>query len=133
MPITVQVTDSLVSGQVLKYINLLISSTQTSARQLIEGRIRQEVEHYNQSEQLQKFNGLVQPTEAEATLNGYGKTLPKRQIDADAQCKKALDAFERNGFFLLLDDRQVTDLDAELHVSEVSTVQFIKLVPLVGG
>jgi len=46
---------------------------------------------------------------------------------------RALEAFSRNGFFLLVDDKQVTELDTKVELSEVSIVQFIKLVPLVGG
>ena len=38
-----------------------------------------------------------------------------------------------NGFFLLVDDRQIEDLDEEVVVTVESTISFVKLVPLVGG
>jgi hypothetical protein len=42
-------------------------------------------------------------------------------------------AFKRNGFVVLVDDRQVTDLDEVLEVSADTEVSFVRLVPLVGG
>ncbi len=133
MSITLTMSDGSLTGQVIQQFKIQIPTSKTTARQLIEQRIRQEVLHYNDTETFHQFNGLVTPTEQEAKLNGYDKAKPKKMIDADVQYKKAIEAFSSNRFFLLVDERQVTELDRELLVSEVSTVQFVKLVPLVGG
>ena len=45
----------------------------------------------------------------------------------------AVEAFSRNGFVVLVDDRQVESLDAVLDVSRRTEITFLKLVPLVGG
>ena len=58
---------------------------------------------------------------------------PSRELDADAQCRHAVEAFQSNGFFMLVDDRQVEDLDEEIGVTGQTCVSFVKLVPLVGG
>jgi hypothetical protein len=42
-------------------------------------------------------------------------------------------AFYTNGFILLVDDRQVDELDDEIVIRPDTTVTFLKLVPLVGG
>ena len=42
-------------------------------------------------------------------------------------------AFTRNGFFVLVGDRQVESLDEELELKVDTDVSFVKLVPLVGG
>ena len=46
---------------------------------------------------------------------------------------QALHAFENNGFFLLVNDRQVESLDEEIWLGEGATASFLKLTPLVGG
>ncbi len=53
--------------------------------------------------------------------------------DADAQTEVALRAFVRGSVLLLIDDKQVDHLDAEVVLTPGSTVSFLQLVPLVGG
>lgn len=131
--ITIAIQDATLHGKVMASTTLPLPTRRVTVRQLITSRIQLEVERYNTSKRVERFNGLVQPTALECELNGYSQDYPRRQIDAEQQCQRALEAFCRNGFFVLVDDRQVTDLDAEVALSEVSTVQFIKLLPLVGG
>ncbi len=102
-----------------------------TARELLRERVRQEVEDYN-TQQPEYFRGLVQPTDAERTLNGF-KLTKQKQIDWQEQYAKALEAFGRNGFILLVDDRQVEDLDETILIEPDTPVTFLKLVPLVGG
>jgi hypothetical protein len=100
-------------------------------RDLIRGRIRQEVELYNQA-LPETFQGLVQPEESEQILNGF-RMKTKRPLDWEQQCRRACLSFEKNGFLVLVDGKQVTELDARLDLREDSEIDFIKLVPLVGG
>ena len=80
------------------------------------------------------FRGLVTPSPAERLLNGEkDKTKSRRRIDWEAQYERALAAFARNGFFVLVGDRQVEDLDEEIELKVHTEVSFVKLVPLVGG
>lgn len=79
-----------------------------------------------------ELRGLVQPTEAERVLNGYAVGATRR-VDAERQVELALAAFERNGFLVLVGDRQIEDLDEEIELSAGVEVTFLKLVPLVGG
>ena len=74
----------------------------------------------------------VEPTQAERTLNGY-KLKAKRQIDWQEQFQRACEAFARNGFFVLVGDKQAATLDEEFEVKVDTEVSFVKLVPLVGG
>ena len=78
------------------------------------------------------FRGLVEPTNAEKVLNGY-KLKAKRKIDWQEQYQKALEAFERNGFFVLVGNRQAESLDQQFEVKVDTEVSFVKLMPLVGG
>jgi hypothetical protein len=79
------------------------------------------------------FHGLVQPTETERTLNGFRLRAPGQAIDPERQFLSAVEAFGRNGFLVLVGDRQVEELDAELDLRTDTEVCFLKLVPLVGG
>lgn len=54
-------------------------------------------------------------------------------VDPEARTRDTLDAFRRNGFVVLVDDRQVTALDEQVHLHAGSRITFLKLVPLVGG
>ena len=54
-------------------------------------------------------------------------------IDWEQQADRAVRAFARNGFFVLVGDRQVTDLDEVLELTADSDIRFIRLVQLVGG
>ena len=54
-------------------------------------------------------------------------------VDAGERTRLTLDAFRRNAFVVLVDDRQVTDLGEKVHLHAGSRVTFLKLVPLVSG
>ncbi len=100
-------------------------------RELIRRRVYQEVTEYN-ARQVGVFRGLVQPTDAERTLNGYQLKAPRR-LDWEAQYEKAIEAFARRGYIVLVNDKQVADLDTPIELRAGAEVTFLKLVPLVGG
>ena len=56
-----------------------------------------------------------------------------RQVDWERQFEAALESFQRNGFVILVDQRQVEGLDEQIVVAPGTEVSFLKLVPLVGG
>jgi len=76
-----------------------------TVRDLIRARIYREVRDYN-LDQPEYFHGLVQPSDAERSLNGF-KMRRRRRIDPDRQFELAKRAFYSNGFILLVDERQV--------------------------
>ena len=108
-----------------------VSGESIRVRELIRSRVYQEVEQYN-SRQPEVFRLLVQPGDAERAGSGFRMPRP-RFINPDEQFEATLEAFERNGFVVLVDDRQVDDLDAEIALHPETMVTFLKLVPLVGG
>jgi hypothetical protein len=102
-----------------------------SLRELIRSRIYQEVIEFN-AKQSPYFQGLVQPTGAESSLNGY-RFKSAQTINWQAQYKKAIEAFQRRGYIVLIDDQQADVLDTQITLHPGSEVTFFKLVPLVGG
>ena len=131
MPATLTIHDETATGQKTNTLTLNCLTEHLTVRELIRARIYQEVQDYN-LKQPEYFRGLVEPTNAEKILNGY-KLKAKRQIDWEEQYKKALEAFDRNGFFVLVDNRQAESLDQKFQVKVDTEVSFVKLVPLVGG
>jgi hypothetical protein len=112
--------------------SLDVPAERLTVRELIRARVHKEVRDYN-LHQPEYFRGLVQPTDAERTLNGF-KVRQGRRIDPEKQFEKAVESFYRNGFLVLVDDRQVGELEEEIEIRpDTTTVTFLKLVPLVGG
>ncbi|GGM81555.1 hypothetical protein GCM10010106_30240 [Thermopolyspora flexuosa] len=128
---TVTFRDETVLGKPLEEFTLPGLPTRITARELVRTRVREEVARYNAAPRP-RFNGLVQPVEEEIERNGY-RQAPRRRIDWERQADAAERAFLRNGFLLLVGDRQIEDLDEEIDLSGDPVVSFIKLVPLVGG
>jgi hypothetical protein len=102
-----------------------------TVRELIRTRVYREVRDYN-LHRPEHFRGLVQPTDTERTLNGY-RVRTGRTIDPQKQFERAIESFYRNGFLVLVNDRQVDEVEEEIEVAPETTVTFLKLVPLVGG
>ena len=128
------IRDETATGTPVHEFPLEFENDRISVRDLIRERVYQEVTEYNFRSRREGgvFRGLVQPTDAERTLNGF--RLPKdRDIDWEAQFARAIDAFGRNGFFILVDDRQAEALDEAIDISPSTQVSFVKLTPLVGG
>ncbi len=128
---TITITDETALGDILHAIELEINESIISLEDLIRLRVTQEVEKYN-AEKSEVFSGLVQPTESEKVLNGYS-LKNKREIDAEEQVYRALDSFQKNGFFVIANERQVETLDERIPLLDKQQISFIKLSPLVGG
>lgn len=131
MSALVQIIDEVPGSAPRPAVKLRLVSEKVTARELIRRRVEHEVAEYNRRPS-RVFHGLVQPTDAERALNGYRLKRP-RPLDRERQVEAALAAFSSNGYFMLVDDRQVESLDDELVLTETSVVNFVRLVPLVGG
>jgi len=125
------VKDETFAGKILREISLKFKSEMVSVREIITERVLQEVEIYN-LKLPEYFNGLIEPSEAEKTLNGY-KLKSKKRIDGEKQVYTALNAFQKNGFFVLVDSLQAENLDQTFELKPDTQISFIKLTPLVGG
>ena len=131
MSVTLQIRDEKAGGGQSREWTLEVLSERMTVRELIRSRVYQEVQDYN-VEQGQVFTGLVEPADAEKTLNGWKLKKP-RQIDWKRQFELVCEAFERNQIVLLINDRQAESLDEEYNVEPHSEVTFLRLTPLVGG
>ncbi|MFC5818767.1 MULTISPECIES: hypothetical protein [Nonomuraea] len=128
---TVTFRDETATGRALEEFSLPGLPERISARELVRLRVREEVARHNAAPS-HHFRGLVKPTDAETELNGY-RMRTARRLDWERQADAAEAAFARNGFLLLVGDRQIEDLDEEVVLTTDPVVSFVKLVPLVGG
>ena len=136
MPHTLTIRDETTAGGVYHEMPLEFPTERITVRELIRERVYQEVQDFNRNRDERVFRGLVQPTETERVLNGKPNEFrlkAHRHIEWKMQFEKAIEAFDRNGFFVLIDDKQAESLDQEVVIGHGSLVSFVKLTPLAGG
>ena len=131
MPATLTIRDESTSGQTLNEWALEVLTERITVRELIRSRVYQEVQDYNRM-QPEVYRGLVQPSGAEAALNGV-RLKKQRQIDWREQFEKAVEAFEKQQILILVDDRQLDSLEEEIEIKPGCVVSFLRLTLLVGG
>jgi hypothetical protein len=131
MSTTLTIRDATMSGETLQEWSLSILTERITVRELIRSRVYQEVQDYNRR-QPERFRGLIAPSEDERTLNGVKPTRPQH-IDWHRQFERVLQAFRNNQILILVNDRQLNDLDEEIEISPGTEVSFLRLTMLTGG
>ncbi len=123
-------------------MELRLVSERTSARDLIRRRIADEVGSVNEKRRVHaeghaRTRSYLIPVDengAEGRLNGLSPRVSKVSLlDEEAELERALAAFERRRFIMLIDDRQLDDLDSPVILTPGAEVIFIYLTPLAGG
>lgn len=133
MSATLTVFDESTTGDRSVGVELSFPTESITVRELIRERVYQEVDDHNRHlADNPVFKGLVQPTDAEKTLNGYKLKRPRR-IDWNPQFDKAIEGFEKNQILILVNAHQAESLDETIAVTRGTEVSFLKLTPLVGG
>ena len=129
MVLTLSLSDETTSGESRGAGTFQFDTPNLTLREIIRVRVQQEVARFNETD-YEMFQGLVEPEESERILNGV---RARPVLDGQTQFAKAITAFKGNGFLVLLDDRQIMDLDEPLAVTAQSKITFLRLVPLAGG
>jgi hypothetical protein len=131
--ISVTIMDQSGAGRVAATITLDGVDSRITLRDLVRTRVREEVARHNaKTAGTNLFQGLVMPDGAAPVPGGFLMPGPRR-VDWEQQADRALESFRRNGFFVLVADRQVTELDEALELTADTDIRFIRLVQLVGG
>src|SRR5262245_11910582 len=87
---------------------LRLVSERITLRELLKRRIDEEVAALNAGRA--EIRPLVAPTEQERRLNGE-KPTHRSVVDPERQLTAAVEAFERTRIVIIVDGRQVLDLD----------------------
>ncbi|MCV0429356.1 MAG: hypothetical protein K5905_28240 [Roseibium sp.] len=110
---------------------LPFSTSEVSARAIITERVRAECDRRLPDAMAARLLRLdTLPDEEDAD---YRTHLRNEDVSTDIQIQRALDSFENNGFLLLIDNRQIEDLDEMVPLRSGCVVTFVQLSPLVGG
>jgi hypothetical protein len=136
MPVALTIRDETASGQAFNELPLEFPTERITVRDLIRERVYEEVQDFNRKVDQQVFCGLVQPTDTVRVLNGNRseyRLKSRRQLQWKSQFEKAIEAFDRNGFLVLIDHKQAESLDQEFVIGHGTQVSFVKLTMLVGG
>ncbi len=128
---TITIKDETFSGKILHELDIEFDQEQVTVLDIITERVTTEVNAYN-NKLPAYYQGLIEPTDAEKTLNGF-KLKKQQLIDPEKQVYVALDAFQHNGFFVLIDQKQAEQLDEIVLLKSNTSISFVKLTPLVGG
>lgn len=131
METTITLYEETMFGERTDALSLTFLTARITARELIRSRVRHVVGEVNRKQGESPYLH-VQPTEAEKRLNDHAKRSDTL-LDEETQLARALEAFERNQFFLLVENRQIEHLDEAFEIGSTTAISFVRLVPLVGG
>jgi hypothetical protein len=123
-------------------VELKLVSERISPREIIQRRVEAEVEAFNNRKlahaaghrRSRSFLIDVEATSPEAVLNA--PLAPGRKpvlAHVEREAARAFQAFEKQSFIMLLDDKQIEGLDDEVTVRSESQIVFLYLTPLKGG
>lgn len=124
----IEILDKTLPGNISNSFKIELKEI-TTPQEIISIRVKEEIKNYNKKSG-DKLQSLVRPLAKETLLNGHKK---KKKIDVEKQIYVALEAFQKNGFFILVDDQQISELDQKVQLKKDSSISFIKLTQLVGG
>ncbi|RJO75244.1 hypothetical protein D5S18_17990 [Nocardia panacis] len=128
--VSVKVVDEAVCGDRDTGWLFEVDEERLPLREIIRQRVFQEVAAHNAAAVDTVFRGLVRPTDAVPVRGGFRTTA---LVDPESQCEAAWEAFGRNGFVVLIGDRQIEELDEVVALTSGVEITFLKLVALVGG
>lgn len=131
---------------VLPTVTVEVAHEQLTVGQLIgqtvEAQIRElersyQLDHASIQQALQR-QYLTEPELREQASQGrirQPSAMPSvmQPVDAQQATAKAVDAFRRKAFVILIDGKQVDQLDETVILTPSSKIIFLRLTPLVGG
>jgi hypothetical protein len=94
---------------------------------LIRERVRIEMDRHEDA----RVSG--RPLVEVAAESPSGDAAAWSRLALERAVATAFEGFRRNAYFVTIDDRQITDLDAEIAITPTTDIRFIRLFPLVGG
>ena len=119
------------SVKTIPVMELLFPTNIITVADLIRQRVAVEVDRFLDTMKTQQ-HALVALTEEEMLLNQKSENNAREGLK-ERQCAKALQAFQSNQFFVIVDDQQLTELQEPIMVTDSIQVEFFRLRPLVGG
>ena len=140
MSVQLSIVEKIVGRSDRQAFSIRLASERVPAREIVASHVRTQVEALNDHARRNRdkhdrvASFLVGPHshETERKLNPK-RGVRTRLLDTETEIKAAHGGVEAKQVIMLFDDREVTDLDELLTVTDDSTVTFLRLVPLIGG
>ena len=140
MPVQLSIVEKIVGQTGRQAFSLRLASQRVPAREIVASHVRAEVDRLNDQarrnhakhDRVASFLVGSHTHETEGILNPARGRRP-RLLDPETEIKEAMGGVAARQVIMLFNDREVTDLDAELTVTDGSAVIFLRLVPLIGG
>ncbi|ETW94636.1 MAG: hypothetical protein ETSY1_33970 [Candidatus Entotheonella factor] len=117
----------LPQGQRTSHVEVSLPAPALSLQELIARKVEQEVLEV-QAHQRMGLSGEY--LTAEALILATGSCMPGAIED---EIQRAQQAFAARDFMIVIDDRQVWEADTVVNIEPETQVEFIKILPLVGG
>ncbi len=127
----ITIRDDTFPGGQTGEVTLELLTERVAVRELIRARVYQAVREH-QARCARPAPAAFQPTETERRLNGTSAPHSRR-LDWEREYERAIQTFQRGAVLVLVDDRQLTDLDEEVELRPETRIAFLRLVPLAGG
>src|SRR5215470_16944552 len=117
----------LPTGQRLSHVRLALPAARLAVRELIAHKVRQEVEECLTQQRPGLSGEYLSPEEL---LGAVSSATPGSSGD---EIIRAQQAFAARAYMIVVDNRRVWDLEDMLTLGPTTQVEFIKILPLVGG
>jgi len=117
----------LPTGQRLSHVRLTLPVARVAVRELIAHKVRQEVEECLNHQRSELSGEYLSPEEL---LGAVSIAMPGTVGD---EIIRAQQAFAARAYMIVVDNRRVWGLEDVLTLGPTTQVEFIKILPLVGG
>lgn len=124
--VKIAVKEELLDGKIISEWLFDWNETSITLEDLIIAKVEKQLE---EKESLMHAS----PNLMERILNQEKKEKAILKIDRKSAIAEAIKAFKQNRFFVLVDGNQIDELTTKLEIKFNSTIQFIRLTPLIGG
>jgi hypothetical protein len=120
----------LPTGQRLSQVFLTLSTATLVVEELIAHKVRQEVEECLAHQRSGLSGEYLSPEELLRATGPTASIMPGAVAD---EIRRAQQAFAARAYMIVVDNRRVWTSDAVLTLHAQTQVEFIKILPLLGG
>src|SRR5215510_3857889 len=120
----------LPTGQRISHVYLRLPTTTLAVEELIAHKVRQEVEECLAHQRSGLSGEYLSPEELLQAIGSTAGCMPEAVAD---EIRRAQQAFEARAYMIVVDNRRIWTSGEQLSLHSKTQVEFIKILPLVGG
>ena len=120
----------LPTGQRISHVCLTLPVATLTVQEIIAYKVRQEVEEFFMHQRPDVSGEYLTPEELLGALVPASRVTPGAVADEVARAQQA---FAARAYMIVVDNQRIWDADTPLTLRPTTQVEFIKILPLVGG